>query len=66
LRKGVKPGFYPSVNVHAFLYEAGRHTLNLGKGAYTIVGIIPADQPVNERDVSPLSESARSLDWLYG
>ncbi|MFC5653612.1 hypothetical protein ACFPYJ_31730 [Paenibacillus solisilvae] len=65
LRKGVKPSFYPSVNVHAFLYEAGRHTLNLGKGAFTILGLIPADQNIEERDVSPLSESARSLDWLY-
>lgn len=65
LRNGVKTAFYPSINVHAFFYEAGRHTLNLGQGAYAIVGVIPADQKLVERDVSPMSESARSLDWLY-
>lgn len=65
LRQGVKPAFYPSVNVHAFLYEPGRHALNLGKGAYAVLGVIPADQPIAERDVAPLSESAGSLDWLY-
>ncbi|MGG1514177.1 hypothetical protein ABE504_02110 [Paenibacillus oryzisoli] len=65
LRKGVKPAFYPSANVHAFLYEPGRHSLNLGKGAFAIVGVISANQKLVERDVSPLSESASSLDWLY-
>lgn len=65
LRNGVKTAFYPSMNVHAFLYETGRHTLSLGKGAYAIVGVIPADQKLAERDVSPASESAQSLDWLY-
>jgi len=66
LRKGIKAAFYPSVNVHAFLYEPGRHVLNLGRGAYAIVGVIQADQKTVARDVSPLSERACSLDWLYG
>lgn len=65
LRKGIKTSFYPSVNVHAFLYEAGSHSLNLGKGAYAVLGVIAADQELKERDVSPFSESSRSLDWLY-
>ncbi|WP_339319530.1 hypothetical protein [Paenibacillus sp. FSL R10-2734] len=66
LRKGIKIPFYPSVNVHAFLYEAGRHVLNLGVGAYAVLGVIAGDQQLKERDVSPFSESSRSLDWLYG
>lgn len=65
LRKGIKTSFYPSVNVHAFLYEAGSHVLNLGKGAFAVLGVIAADQELKERDVSPFSESSRSLDWLY-
>lgn len=65
LRKGIKTAFFPSVNVHAFLYEPGRHVLNLGTGAYAILGVIAGDQQLTERDVSPFSESSRSLDWLY-
>ncbi|WP_145021354.1 hypothetical protein [Paenibacillus sp. Y412MC10] len=65
LRKGIKTSFYPSVNMHAFLYEPGRHVLNLGKGAYAVLGVIAADQQMKERDVAPFSESSRSLDWLY-
>ncbi|MDF2836177.1 MAG: hypothetical protein K0Q63_1817 [Paenibacillus sp.] len=65
LRKGIKTSFYPSVNVHAFLYEAGSHALNLGKGAFSVLGVIAADQELKERDVSPFSESSRTLDWLY-
>ncbi|UUZ96524.1 hypothetical protein LJK87_20815 [Paenibacillus sp. P25] len=32
LRKGLRLYAYPSVNVHAFQYEAGRHRLDLGRG----------------------------------
>ncbi|MFD2114983.1 hypothetical protein ACFSTH_14935 [Paenibacillus yanchengensis] len=65
LRKAIKNSFYPGVNVHAFLYEAGRHTLQLGVGAYAVLGFIDADQPLKERDVSPFSERAQAMDWLY-
>jgi len=33
----------PKVNVHAFKYEKGRHTLEMiGKGSYVILGVVPA------------------------
>jgi hypothetical protein len=33
----------PKVNVHAFRYEKGKHTLEMiGNGSYVILGVIPA------------------------
>ena len=34
----------PKVNVHAFRYDKGRHTLEMiGKGSYVILGVAPAN-----------------------
>jgi len=34
----------PKVNVHAFRYEKGKHTLEMiGTGSYVILGVIPAE-----------------------
>ncbi|HEY1215338.1 MAG TPA: hypothetical protein VGE93_17035, partial [Bryobacteraceae bacterium] len=65
LRKGLRLYAYPSVNIHAFQYEAGRQTLDFGKGAYLILGIIPADQDIRPRDVEHKNDGIDTLDWLY-
>ncbi|NOU96849.1 hypothetical protein GC093_27035 [Paenibacillus sp. LMG 31456] len=65
LRKGLRLYAYPSVNVHAFNYEAGRHTLDFGRGAYLILGIVPADQVMRQRDVEHKNDGIDTLDWLY-
>lgn len=40
----------PKVNVHAFRYEKGRHTLEMiGKGSYVILGVVPADTKLDEK-----------------
>ncbi|MBD0378626.1 hypothetical protein [Paenibacillus sedimenti] len=65
LRKGLRLYAYPSVNIHAFQYETGRHTLDFGKGAYLILGVIPADQDVRPRDVEHKNDGIDTLDWLY-
>jgi len=41
----------PSVDVHAFLYEAGRQKLELiGKGSFLILGVVPATVELTPRD----------------
>ncbi|BFT72120.1 hypothetical protein [Paenibacillus sp. P36] len=65
LTNGMKVYFYPSLNIHAYSYEAGRHTLVFGKGAYLLVGIISGEQRLMTRDVSHEGVSADTMDWLY-
>ncbi|ULL17147.1 hypothetical protein DVH26_23520 [Paenibacillus sp. H1-7] len=65
LRKGLRLYAYPSVNVHAFQFDAGRHTLDFGRGAYLILGIVPADQEIRQRDVEHKNDGVDTLDWLY-
>jgi hypothetical protein len=65
LRKGLRLYAYPSVNMHAFHYEAGRHTLDFGRGAYLILGVVPADQVMRSRDVEHKNDGVDTLDWLY-
>jgi hypothetical protein len=46
----------PAVDVHAWRYEAGRHTLDLrGDGSFVILGVIPADAPLTKRDAGRAS-----------
>lgn len=41
----------PSVNVHAFRYEPGRHKLELlGKGIFVVLGIVPQSARLEKRD----------------
>lgn len=65
LRKGLRLYAYPSVNVHAFKFEAGRHTIDFGKGAYLILGVVPADEDIRPRDVEHKNNGIDTLDWLY-
>lgn len=65
LRKGLRLYAYPSVNVHVFRFEAGRHALDLGKGAYTILGVIAADQSTPSRNIEHKMDGVNTLDWLY-
>lgn len=65
LRKGLRLYAYPSVNVHAYRFEAGRHSLDFGRGAYLILGVIADDQPTPARDVEHRNDGIDTLDWLY-
>jgi hypothetical protein len=41
----------PSVDVHAFRYEAGRHKLELiGKGSFVVLGVVPQSAKLEKRD----------------
>ncbi|MBD2871992.1 hypothetical protein [Paenibacillus arenilitoris] len=64
IKNGMSVFFYPNVNVHAFAYEPGRHTVVIGRGAYVVVGVIKANQIMRVRDLAGAS-SSETLDWLY-
>ena len=41
----------PSVDIHAFRYDAGRQQLELiGKGSFVIFGVVPQTVTLNKRD----------------
>jgi hypothetical protein len=41
----------PTLNVHAFRYEAGRHKLELiGKGSFVVLGVVPQTALLEKRD----------------
>lgn len=65
LRNGIGVDFLPKINVHALRYEAGRHTLALGRGAYVVAGVVAADQELTPRQVEHNESTTDSLDWLY-
>jgi hypothetical protein len=56
----------PAVNVHAWTFQPGTHTLSLGKGLCLLLGVIPEaeDLPVLDAGLKS-SESAGALDWLF-
>lgn len=56
----------PVVNVHAFSFPAGTHTLTLGKGMCLILGAVPETERLPVMDAGFKSaESAGALDWLF-
>ena len=62
---GLSVDWHPTVDVHAFRYEAGRHTFAPGTGAYVILGAVPDGQQFTGRVVQPLEEGTDTFDWLY-
>ncbi|OZB98212.1 hypothetical protein [Paenibacillus sp. XY044] len=65
LRKGLRLFAYPSVNIHALPYAAGRHTLRFGRGAFIIAGIVETNQKLSDREFNPRNNDRVLLDWLY-
>ncbi|GAB3426677.1 beta-N-acetylhexosaminidase family protein [Flindersiella endophytica] len=65
LRNAIGVDFLPPVDIHAFRYEAGHHTLTLGRGAYVLAGVVAANQLLPPRVVVHAETTADTLDWLY-
>ncbi|KAA5541725.1 hypothetical protein F0145_20190 [Adhaeribacter rhizoryzae] len=57
-------GNLPPVNIHAYAFKAGTHTLNLPKGALLLLGFIDGTQEIRMRDAG-LAVSAKNIDWLF-
>lgn len=59
----------PPVNVHAYSFKPGQHTLNLGKGACLLLGFIDGNQEIPIFDaagVAPdLAGNKKNIDWLF-
>ena len=56
----------PAVNVHAFSFKPGTHTLKLGKGAALVLGFIKEDQPLKVHDAGlGVDDMKIGLDWLF-
>jgi hypothetical protein len=56
----------PAVNVHAWSFQPGTHTLTLGKGLSVLLGVIPESDNLPVMDAGFKSaESAGTLDWLF-
>ncbi|MDR2917317.1 MAG: hypothetical protein LBV74_21190 [Tannerella sp.] len=55
-----------SVNIHVYTFEAGKHTLNLGKGALIVFGFIDADQQIKSHNAGfGGNDPSSRIDWLF-
>lgn len=58
------PYGFPAVNVHAYAFPAGTHTLNLGKGACLVLGFIDDKQELRIFNAG-LDGRGKDIDWLF-
>ncbi|WP_205510100.1 alpha-d-galacturonidase [Longitalea arenae] len=57
---------FPAINIHAFTFQAGTHTLTLGKGSCLLLGFINDNDPLPVVDAGlGVTENAGALDWLF-
>jgi hypothetical protein len=54
----------PSVNVHAYAFGPGEHTLTLGKGACLVLGFIDGKQEIRIYNAG-LDGKGKDIDWLF-
>lgn len=55
---------FPPVNVHTFSFQAGTHTLNLGKGLCMVLGFIDDKEEIRIFNAG-LDGRGRDIDWLF-
>jgi hypothetical protein len=68
LRNGVAAGTHPGLTVWSHALPAGRNDLDLGRGAYVVLGFVRQDAPLEPRMVFFAGTAAQSrpdLDWLF-
>lgn len=58
------PYGFPPVNVHAYAFAAGTHTLTLGKGACLVLGFIDDKQELRIFNAG-LDGKGKDIDWLF-
>ncbi|MEZ2445773.1 hypothetical protein AB6805_28860 [Chitinophaga sp. RCC_12] len=52
----------PPVNLHTYYFDAGKHTLILGKGACLVLGFMDGKQEIS---AGVAADSVQRLDWLF-
>lgn len=55
----------PPVNVHAFSFRQGTHTLTLGKGTVLVLGFVADEEPLDPHDAGIGITHEKQLDWLF-
>ncbi|WP_370174309.1 alpha-d-galacturonidase [Leeuwenhoekiella palythoae] len=56
----------PRINIHAYSYGPGEHTLSLGKGRVLVLGFINANDAETSRDVGFVGKDEKeAVDWLF-
>jgi hypothetical protein len=55
----------PAVNVHAWSFKPGEHTLELGKGLCLILGFVKPTDRTRTYDASLNEPGKKNLDWLF-
>ncbi|RZK33903.1 MAG: hypothetical protein EOO90_31590 [Pedobacter sp.] len=64
ISNGIIVNGFPPVNVHAYSFAAGTHTLNLSKGACLVLGFIDDKQELRIFNAG-LDGRGRDIDWLF-
>ncbi|KAA0989139.1 alpha-d-galacturonidase [Dyadobacter aurulentus] len=56
----------PNMNVHAYTFPAGNHTLVPGKGIFTVLGFIDGNTEIKPHAAAMGNDGgARNIDWLF-
>jgi hypothetical protein len=55
----------PSVNVHAWSFQPGKHELELGKGLCLVLGFVQPMGKVRTYDAGLNEAGKKDLDWLF-
>ena len=64
LMNAVKISGQPAVNIHAYTFPAGKHTLSIGKGMSLILGFTKSE--IASRNAGLTEEqAAEHVDWLF-
>jgi len=64
ISNGIIINGFPPVNVHAYTFGAGTHTLNLSKGACLVLGFINDKEELRIFNAG-LDGRGRDIDWLF-
>jgi len=55
----------PAVNVHAWSFKPGEHTLELGKGLCLVLGFVKPQRVTGTYDAGLDEPGKKNLDWLF-
>jgi hypothetical protein len=55
----------PAVNVHAWSFKPGEHTLELGKGLCLVLGFVKSRGKTGTYDAGLDEPGKKNLDWLF-
>jgi hypothetical protein len=55
----------PAVNVHAWSFKPGEHTLELGKGLCVVLGFVKPQENTGTYDAGLDEPGKKNLDWLF-